>query len=72
MICVKVTNKQLMAFHMSMALPNRMSLRPSLLWLTINHAQLFSVYHEIFFLIYVPPRCLCVPQVEYHCFRICH
>jgi hypothetical protein len=31
------------------ALSNRMSLRPGLLWLTLNLALIISVYHEIFY-----------------------
>jgi hypothetical protein len=53
-----------------MALPNRMSLRPSLLWLTLNLALIIQCLSRnnilIFFNVTYPLRCLRVPQVEYH------
>jgi hypothetical protein len=59
-----------------MALPNRMSLRPGLLWLTVNLALIILClsWNNVFiFLNFTYPlRCLCVPpgvrvpQVEYH------
>jgi hypothetical protein len=56
-----------------MALPNRMSLRPGLLWLTLNLALIVqrlswnNIYS--FFNFTYPLRCLRVPQVEYHWLR---
>jgi hypothetical protein len=53
-----------------MALPNRMSLRPGLLWLTLNLALIILClsWINIFFLNFTYPlRCLRVPSVEYHC-----
>jgi hypothetical protein len=60
-----------------MALPNRMSLRPGLLWLTLNLdliIQCLSWNNIFIFLNFTYPlRCLRVtpgvhvPQVEYHC-----
>jgi hypothetical protein len=58
-----------------MALPNRMSLRPDLLWLNLNLAliiQCLSRNNIYFFNFTYPLRCLRVPpgvhvpQVEYH------
>jgi hypothetical protein len=57
-----------------MALPNRMSLHPGLLWLTLNLAlsiQCLSwniyIYIYIFFFYFnYPLRCLHILQVEYH------
>jgi hypothetical protein len=56
-----------------MEFPNRMSLRPGFLWLTLNPALIIqylswnNIY--IFFNFTYPVRCVCVPQVEYHCYR---
>jgi hypothetical protein len=57
-----------------MAPPNRMSLSPGLLWLTLNLSLIIpclswnNIY--FFFNFTYPLRCLRVPQVEYHCSRI--
>jgi hypothetical protein len=54
-----------------MALPNRMSLRPGLLWLTLNLApiiQCLSWNNIYYFLNFTYPlRRLSLPQVEYQC-----
>jgi hypothetical protein len=46
-----------------MTLPNRMSLRPGLLWLTLNLALIIQClsWNNIYFFKF------CGPQVEYHC-----
>jgi hypothetical protein len=53
-----------------MALPNRMSLRPCVLWLTLNLALIIQClsWNNIFisFNFTYPLRCLRIPQVEYH------
>jgi hypothetical protein len=52
-----------------MALPNRMSLCPGLLWLTLNLALIIQClsWNNIFFFNFTYPlRCLRVPQVDYH------
>jgi hypothetical protein len=55
-----------------MTLPNCMSFRPGLLWLTLNLALIIqclswnNIYIYIFFNFTYPLRCLRVPQVEYH------
>jgi hypothetical protein len=57
-----------------MALTNRMSLRPGLLWLILNLALIIQClsWNNIFIIFFnftYPLRCLRVPQVEYHCAR---
>jgi hypothetical protein len=69
-----------------MAPPNRMSLRPGLLWLTLNlvliilclsrhyiyYIYIYIYIYQFFFsILHIPVRCLRVPQVESHWSRKC-
>jgi hypothetical protein len=49
-----------------MALPNRMSLRPGLLWLTLNLAVIIHYYHEIihFSQFHIPHKMSSYPRLK--------